>query len=293
VGHLPSIQTLRAFEAAARLQSYSRAGEELGLTHGAISHRIRELEDHVGGQLFRRAGNRMVPTERGQLLLGKVQYALETLAQAFDAGGAANCRLRISVLPALATAWLISRLPHFRSLYPHIDLELQLSDALTTFERSKLDGGIRFGRGGWPSLHSELLAKEVLFPVCAPDYQRRLGITAPFDLGRATLLRNPWQPWRDWLTSAQVDLGEPVSGPSFSDAAAVLQAAAAGEGVALARGVLAHDYLAAGRLIRLFDIEVGDPYSYHLVWQPHRRNLSPALELFKQWLKAQFTATSL
>jgi len=283
------MQTLRAFEAAGRLQSYSRAAEELGLTHGAISHRIRALEQQMGTTLFARAGNRMIPTQRGQMLLGQTQHALGMLAQAFgDASGASSNVLRISMLPALATAWLASRMADFGQLHPTIALELEFSDAFADFGAGAIDAGIRFGPGGWPGLQSELLARETLFPVCTPDYRDRIAIAAPADLSRATLLRNPWQHWRVWLDRAALDMDEPDKGPSYSDASVVLQAAAAGEGVALARGILAHDYLASGKLVRLFDLEVPDPYAYFLVWQPQRRDLSRTLAPFKDWLIDQF-----
>jgi LysR family glycine cleavage system transcriptional activator len=123
--HIPSLQTLRAFEAAGRHQSYSKAGEELGLTHSAISHRIRDLENLTGGRLFAREGNRMVPTGEGARLLRQVRNALGLLESIFrETHGRASRRLTISVFPAFASCWLVPRLGAFRAGHPEIDLAL-------------------------------------------------------------------------------------------------------------------------------------------------------------------------
>ena len=284
---LPSLQTLRAFEAAGRHQSYSRAAEELGLTHGAISHRIRELEAETGARLFDRRGNRMLPTGEGLRLLVHVRHALGILEGAFARpAGAASGQVTVSVLPAFASRWLVPRLTRFRDAWPEVSVRLRVEVELTDFAPGGADAAIRFGRGGWPGLEAERLAGEWLFPVCAPAYRERLGLHAPADLSRATLLRHEWQPWGSWLQAAGLDIPEPSSGPAYADSALLLEAAEAGEGVALGRGLFAADELRSGQLVRLFDIAVPDAYSYYFV-RPRRGAISPALTVFSTWLSAE------
>jgi LysR family glycine cleavage system transcriptional activator len=256
MGHLPSIQTLRAFEAAGRLRSYSRAAEELGLTHGAISHRIRERE-----------GNRMRPTPAGQELLASVRNGLRLLERAFEPRRASAARpLVASVLPVLASCWLVPRLSDFRALHPDIGIELRVTTELARFGSDGIDVAVRYGLGGWPGVQSRRLGDEIVFPVCSPDYARRLSIERPEDLARCLLLRTPWQPWSPWLQAAGLPWNEPSDGPLYPDSSLLLRAAMAGEGVALSRRLLMADDLAAGRLCRPFDIAIDDANSYYLVW---------------------------
>lgn len=290
MAHLPSIQTLRAFEAACRLRSYSRAAEELNLTHGAISHRIRELEERLGIKLFRRAGNTMSPTPEAVRLMLQVSHGLSLLEQAFAAPGPRGARrLVVTVLPALATRWLAPRLPAFRAREPDIQLEVRASHEVVDLASSDIDAALRYGPGGWAGVEAEKLAGEAVFPVCAPDYLARMGLKAPSDLSRCTLLRHPWQPWSPWLKAAGVKLAEPTSGPSYDDAGLLLQAAAGGEGVALARGLLVAPDLEAGRLVRPFAVEVAEPFSYYLAWPTGRRD-RPEVIAFRDWLRAEMAA---
>ena len=267
MGHLPSIQTLRAFEAAGRLRSYSRAAEELALTHGAISHRIRELEARMGERLFEREGNSMRPTPAGQELLASVRHGLRLLERAFETRRVAGPRpLVASVLPVLASCWLVPRLSDFRARHPDIEVELRVTTELARFGRDGVDVALRYGPGGWPGVHGRRLGDEIVFPVCSPDYARRLSIERPADLARCRLLRTPWQPWSPWFQAAGLAWDEPRDGPLYPDSSLLLRAAMAGEGVALSRRLLMADDLAAGRLCHPFDIVIADPNSYYLVW---------------------------
>ncbi|HEV2673868.1 MAG TPA: LysR substrate-binding domain-containing protein [Aliidongia sp.] len=281
--HFPSIQTLRAFEAAGRLQSYSAAARELGLTHSAISHRIRALETGGGQTLFQRAGNRMIPTGEGHRLLVQVRAALGLLEQAFPGNAPNPRRLVLDALPAFAARWLAPRLGAFRSAHPDVELELRALPKLTDLAAEGIDAAIRYGPGDWPNLQATPLARERIFPVCAPAYRERHGIELPEDLARLTLLRNPWQPWTPWFQAAGLAFKEPATGSSYADAGLLLQAAAAGEGVALARGLLARDDLATGRLVRPFEVAIWDRYGYFLV-RPLTAIPNPALAAFERWL---------
>ena len=292
MGHLPSIQTLRAFEAAGRLRSYSRAADELGLTHGAISHRIRELEVRIGTRLFERQGNSMRPTPAGQELLASVRHGLRLLERAFEPRLAPETRpLVASVLPVLASCWLVPRLGDFRARHPDIEVELRVTTELARFGSDGVDVALRYGAGGWPGVQSRRLGDEIVFPVCSPDYARRLSITRPEDLARCRLLRTPWQPWAPWLQAAGLAWDEPGDGPLYPDSSLLLRAAVAGEGIALSRRLLMTDDLAAGRLCRPFDIAIDDPNAYYLVW-PTASQRTAEIARLGDWLEAAMVAGS-
>jgi LysR family glycine cleavage system transcriptional activator len=290
MSHLPSLQTLRAFEAAGRLKSYSKAADELGLTHGAVSHRIRELEQRVGVTLFRRVGNTMVLTGEGQKLEAQVRQGLSLLEQAFAPAPAPTSKLRnhivVTAVPSLASTWLFARLADFRAVHPDIDVELRVSETLSDYRKEGIDIGVRLGLGGWPGLQGQKLFDEALTPVCTPEYRDSLDLRTPADLARATLLRNPWTPWARWFRAVGLDWPEPTTGPKFDDAPLLLRAALQGAGVALGRQWLAIDELRAGRLVAPFNLTIQDDFSYWLVW-PAGRAGNPNAVRFREWLAAR------
>jgi LysR family glycine cleavage system transcriptional activator len=289
---MPSIQTLRAFEAAARHGSYSSAAAELGLTHGAISHRIRELEERTGTPLFRRAGRIMVPTREAITMLAQVRQILALLQNAFpDRRPRAGSRLVVSVHPSLATRWLIPRLHRFSDAHPDAHVEIRSTADLADFLDQGVDIAVRYGAGAWPGATDERLADEVVFAVCTPEYRDLHRIVRPADLSRCVLLRHSWQPWTPWLRAAGLKLAEPVNGLSVSDSAMLLEAAANGQGVALARSRFALDDLARGRLVRLFDVQLEDAYGYYVAWRAGT-TLSGIAETFRHWLKRELTDQS-
>lgn len=290
--HVPPLQTLRAFEAAARHLSYSRAADELRLTHSAISHHIKTLEGQLGKRLFRRAGHRMELTREGCDLVLKVRQGLRLLERAFEEAltRPKSTILTVSVLPAFAARWLVPRLPRFQAAFPEIDMDLRTSPDLARIGHEGADVAIRYGPGGWPGLRHEKLMDEYIFPVCSPTYRAGALPKHPEDLRAEILLRNPSQPWEPWFHAARIDLGEPERGPSFSDAALLLQAAAAGQGIALARAALVEDDLRGGCLLRLFEASVRDAYAYYVVWRDdgHKQQ---AIEAFRTWLIAECSKT--
>jgi len=292
MSHMPSLQTLRAFEAAGRLKSYSKAAEELSLTHGAVSHRIRELEQRMGVTLFRRTGNTMQLTDAGLKLDAQVRQGLSVLEQAFApprTPAKAGKQIIVSSVSSLAATWLFSRLSEYRAEQPGVDFDLRVADSLTDFKKEGIDLGVRLGRGGWAGLHATKLFDEALTPVCTPEYRDLLRLKEPSDLSRATLLRNPWTPWARWFRAADLDWPEPAIGPMFDDAPLLLRAALAGQGVALGRQWLAVDEVRAGRLVTPFEIAVRDDFAYWIVW-PTGRTLRPDAARFRDWLDARAAA---
>lgn len=283
--HIPSLQTLRALDAAGRHQSYSKAGRELGLTHSAISHRIRELEALLGARLFERQGNRMVPTAVGIRLLGQVRNALGLLESIFTSSSEGEKRrLTISVFPALSQ-WLVPRLGSFRALHPELDLRLDLSSRPVELGDG-IDAAVRYGLGSWTATDSSLLSREVLFPVCSPKYLAEHPLGHPGDLLSCNLLRHPWHSWATWFEAAGVAAGEPISGPEYADSSLLIEAAEAGEGVALARALGVADRLDHGKLVRPFDITIPDQRSYYFVRPKGVRNAE--VDEIEGWLSSEF-----
>ncbi len=292
--HLPSLETLRLFEAAARHQSYTRAGEELGLTHAAVSQRLAALRTLVGYPLFVRDGRRMVPTPEARRLLPGTRQALQLADSIYGQRGRrapAGARpLALSATPSFASRWLAPRLGQFAAAHPEIELELRPSADVIDLRRTGVDVAVRYGPGQWPGLSWVHLADETVFPVTSPAYQRRLRLRRPQDLSRAVLIRHHLQPWEPWLHEARCELARPPSGPLVTDTGLTLDIAAAGGGVALGRQLLAEADLRAGRLVRLFDVSIPDTYAYHLVWLP-QSPMADAIAKFRRWLQGELRAT--
>jgi len=283
---IPSLQSLRALEAAVRLESYSAAARELGLTHSAISHRIRELEARLGARLFERQGQRMIPSVRARALADPIARALALLGEAFPAQRPARQALRVSVLPSFAHRWLVPRLAAFRAAHPEIDLQLDARLELALPGSGGIDAGLRYGLGAWPGLNATRLSGERLFPVCAPAYRDALALATPADLARAVLLRHARQPWAPWFGAAGLSLAEPRDTPLYEDAGLLLEAAAGGEGVALARGLLAARDLASGRLVAPFPQTIVDTSAYYLVRPATPRRANAAADRLANWIRA-------
>jgi LysR family transcriptional regulator, glycine cleavage system transcriptional activator len=282
---LPSTQALRAFEAAARHRSFSRAAQELGVTHGAVSHRIRKLEEMAGAPLFEREGNGMVLTPAGNRHLHAVRQVLDLMGALFPQPARTGPqRLRISVLPSFASHWLIPRLHAFHAAHPDLLVELDARLDLTRIGPGHVDAAIRHGRGPWPGHRAEKLVDEAVFPVCAPAYRQAMGITGPADLARCRLLRHSFRPWKPWFTAAGLELAEPGEAASYDDAGLMLDAAIAGDGVVLTRRILAADALAKGHLVKLFPGDMPTGEGYFFVRTRQRSPLDPALDRLAQWL---------
>lgn len=284
---IPSIQTLRSFDAACRHQSYSRAGQELGLTHSAISHRIRELETLLGKTLFDRKGNRMVPNADGRHLHAQVANALSLLANIFEQEPETGKVLTLSVFPALSR-WLIPRLSQWRSNHPEIELRLHQSSVPEALGEG-IDAAIRYGSGQWAGAESRRLANEIFIPVCSPRWRAEFGDRAA-GLDPTHLLRHPWHSWEAWFQQAGIHSPGQAKGPEYSDSAQLIDAALAGEGVALARGMGVVDRLSEGSLVRLFDTALPDERAYYFV-RPSGPSL-PALADFERWLANEFDRSS-
>jgi len=277
----PSIDGLRAFEAAARLGSFERAAEELSVTPSAVSKRVATLEELLGTPLLTRSARSLALTPAGKEYLAQVSAALGLLAAVPLHQRAAQRaqRLRVTTPPTFARQVLVPHLEQFTRRHPEIELEVVLSIPYLDVAGSDADVEVRNGdaaaAGGTPLMH------DVVLPVASPGLLARLPpLREPADLAQAPLLRTPLEPWAPWFRAAGLDWPEPAQGPKLVDLGLTLEAAVSGQGIALARPSLARSWLAAGALRPLFDITAVPANQYYLL--PHAAQGAAAL--FARWL---------
>jgi len=284
------MQALRAFEAAARERSLTKAAESLHVTHGAISHQIKSLESDLGVRLFERAGRGIRLTDEGERFATRVRTAFAELRTAVqEITSRANPRLlRVSVVPSFAARWLLPRIGRFLAAHPDIDLDVSANMANVDFQHDPADVAIRYGFGQWDGVRVEHLLDDSFFPVCSPRIAAGVP-KRPEDLARYTLLRADNEPWKPWFEAAGLDWPEPTRGPIFNDSAHMMQAAAEGQGVALGRATLLGNDERNGVLVRPFAVEAPAPRRFYLVYPPRHAD-SPKFAAFRAWLHTELAA---
>src|SRR5258706_4244834 len=203
---LPPLETFRFFEAAARHLNFTRAAEEMHVTHGAVSQRIKRLEEHLGKSLFRRTGRGAQLTDEGRLLLERVRTAIGEIADGVEAirSGSRDRILTISTTPGFAAYWMMPRLAEFIERHPDIEVNIRPTMSLTDFTRDEVDMAVRFGPGAWPGLTSLKLYDEKLVPVCSPAFRDGRLPRAPADLLKWPLLHDERQPWSIWFKAVRL-----------------------------------------------------------------------------------------
>ncbi|MDM0017114.1 LysR substrate-binding domain-containing protein [Variovorax saccharolyticus] len=284
--HIPPIQCLLTFEAVARLRHAGRAADELCVTPSAVSHRIRQLESHVGLKLFGRGDFSL--TADGAAYLVNVRAGLAAL-QAVPNGDASPraTRLRLAVTPTFSRQFLMPRLELFRNIYPDVDLVLQVSIPLLDVTAEQADLEVRYGPGAYADCESRLLLEETVVPACSPSYLNEFGPFNGFrtdaEIANARLIRSPLEPWSTWFASCGLDHPEPQLGSQFNDLGLVYDAAASGFGVALVRQKLGAQWLESGRLVPLSDRPVPSPHRHYVCWQPGTLDRWEC-EAFAEWL---------
>ena len=290
---LPSLNAMKAFEAAARHQSFTDAAGELFVTHAAVSRHIKELEDYLGTELFTRTGRGVKLTDAGRRFGGQLTPLFDQLSDAAREAAAvgATRTLKVSVEPSIASRWLVGRLGKFSLLHPDIELSIEPNSKLTDFYVDDIDVGIRYGRGPWDDVEMAKLSEVVIFPICAP---KLLEGKLPFTfekLADETLLhehRKQW--WTDWLGSAGYKGEVAWRGTVFQNHLAI-EAAEAGAGFALADQILVTDSLVEGWLKRPFAIDMKDHGSYWFVRKKGSRERAPA-RAFREWLMGEMVETN-
>lgn len=283
---LPSFPAVRAFEAAARHLSFKNAAEELHVTQSAVSHQIRSLEEYLGIDLFRRLNRGVALTGGGKAYLEKVSEVLDLLAAATGEvrNQTAAGPLYVRSTPAFASRWLVPRLNDFNRWHPDIELHISTSLEHSRFPDDGIDVDIRFGAIESTDLHAEPFLESTRFPVATPALLAKRRLKHPGDLKNCVLLHDEvGDSWGRWFECAGVDAGDTSRGPRFAHCDLVLQAAARGQGVALAYGVLVTDDLAAGTLKRVFDINLPSTVIYSFVC-PQSALDQPRIAAFRDWL---------
>lgn len=286
---LPPLAAVRAFEAAARHESFTRAAAELGMTQAAVSYQIRLLEDRLGARLFLREARRVVLTDIGRRLSPAVTGAFDALVAAFanareDLGGV----LRISAVQSFGALWLAPRLGTFQMGQPDLAVSLDVDNRVIDFARDDFDCAIRTGDGGWPGLVHHFLFRLHFAPLCSPALLpadgSRLQPADLLDLPRLSA-EDVW--WTDWFAAKGVNLADAPRRPSIRlDSQAIEGAAAmAGQGFAVLAPALWQAEIAAGRLVQPFDDIVFGRGSIWLVYPEYKRN-APKIRAFREWLLA-------
>ncbi len=302
IEQFPGLRSLRAFDAAAGHLSFTRAAEEIGVTPAAISHQIKELEDVIGAPLFIRTSRSMRLTREGEILHTAAHDSLETLSRALfrikrmESGK----QLRVSATPSLAAKWLVPRLDRFLALQPGADVRIDVSSTLVDFDREDIDVAIRFGEGRYPGLRADPLFQDSVFPVCSPRIiTKEKPLATPRDLLRHQLIHldwdangAPWPNWKMWMQAAGIRDFDDKRGLHFGQTALTVQAAIDGQGVALGDSNLVADDLAAGRLVKPFDLSLRAPkqFAYYLITRPNSED-APMVMAFRDWCIAEARET--
>jgi LysR family transcriptional regulator, glycine cleavage system transcriptional activator len=300
--HIPGLQSLKAFDAASRHLSFTKAAQELNVTPAAVSHQIKELEEATGVALFQRTSRHMQLTRQGEILKPAVADALEGLTRALQRirQNENPKQVRVTASPSIAAKWLVPRLDRFLESESGADVRIDVSSEPLDFDREDIDVAIRFGDGNYPGLQVDKLFHDILFPVCSPALlKRRKPLREPRDLLQHTLIHLDyeaqgavWPNWRMWMLAAGIKDFNDTRGLHFSQTSLAIQAAIDGHGVALGDSTLVGDDLAAGRLVKPFELSLRSPaqFAYHLIT---RRDTSdrPMTKAFRNWIIAEAAAS--
>ena len=299
----PGLRSLRAFDAAARHLSFTKAAAEMNVTPAAISHQIRELEDQIGASLFTRTSRSMSLTREGDILLAASTEAIDHLSAALQRIRKLknHKQLRISASPSIAAKWLVPRLDRFLAEMPGADVRVDVSASIIDFERDDIDVAIRFGEGKYPGLKAELLFHDHVFPVCSPKLmQGPHALKTPRDLLKHQLIHLdweaqglPWPNWRMWMLAAGIREFDDTAGLHFGQTSLAVQAAIDGQGIALGDSNLVADDLAAGRLVKPFELSLKAPPQFaYWVLSPKDMSDTPMVKAFRDWVMKEAERTS-
>jgi LysR family transcriptional regulator, glycine cleavage system transcriptional activator len=292
VQQLPPLNPLRVFEVAARLESFTAAADELGVTQSAVSRQIATLEGALGAKLFSRQRHGVLLTKEGRAYRDGISPAFAMISAASAALTHPRAeQLRLRIYTTFAAKWLIKRLPKFQKAHPEINVQLSASAAKINFARDNIDLAIQFGRGEWRNLEKKLLISDVIQPVCSPRLLRAHPELRTVDgLRNQQLLHSHYrmQDWDDWLKSA----GRPdllSEGTIFPSSMLAYEAAAEGLGVAIGQLFLLKDDIAAGTLVPLFDRPLARDFGYYALWQKSAAR-GRSINTFLKWLTQNLNA---
>lgn len=283
---LPKINTLKAFEAAARYLSLTKAADELNVTASAMSQQVRQLEDQLGVQLFDRLVTGLALTDEGKAFLPYIKRAFQELDQGLSVLDDPDLprTLKLLVLSSFAIKWLGPRLGEFAEKNSHIDISLFHNHVPPDFGTTDFDLAILWGDGNWPGCESYFLMGEYIFPICSPEFKTRHSAPLKKESGDIILLTTAiLSEWPIWLNSIGLNVSSFKSTRIFDDGTMMIDAAIDGQGLGLARSVIAYDALAENKLVRPYETTIPSPFSYYLVLPENERN-NPAVDEFMEWI---------
>ena len=288
--YLPPLNALRAFCAASRHDSFSKAADEIHVTHGAVSRHIRQLEDVLAVQLFHRLPRGVELTEEGKKLAFSVQRAFDEISDAVEVfRHSPNEKIvSISTVPSIAARWLVPRLEAFQRSYPDIEIRISTTHQLVNLGRDGVDFVIRYGRGGWPGLDSELLFSKTMAVVCAPKIlEERSRPLVYADLADYRLIvTDGYQYWRAWFRHAGAEEIKPKSVLDVMDANVAIQAVLEGQGIAILPEILIRGELEAGRLVQAFPETLATELGYYIA-HTERRKMKPHVIDAMDWIRQE------
>jgi len=293
---LPSLNALRAFEAAARHLSFSQGAQEMNVTPGAISQQIKTLESFLDISLFKRMNRSIALTEAGAMLLPELSRAFNLMQQAVANIQAYDEQIPLTITapPSFIAKWLIPRLSEFSQLHPEIDVRIDSSTRLVDFEREDIDVGIRFSLADDPELDSTHLLSLEVIPVCSPSFlDKHPGLKTLHDLKKQTLLHydmglegNTWPDWDMWFKTMGIEGVDTSHGIYFNQPDMLIQAAIEGQGIALVATIFAANDIQNGRLIQPFALSMPIHFSYYMVSSKLKAH-NKKVQAFKAWILAQ------
>jgi LysR family transcriptional regulator, glycine cleavage system transcriptional activator len=290
------LASLRVFVGVAEQLSFSRAAQSLGVSTAAVSQQIRSLEEYLRVPLFLRRGHTVQLTAEGSRLLPRVRDALAQLERTIDEARRERRAgaLTVTMLATFLQQWLLPRLPNFERKFPDLDLRLHTSTQLVDFLNADVQVAIRFGLGSWPHVHAERILEDWLVPVCARGlFESKGGVENESDLKRYELLHSNGEPWRAWVEGRSTITDEwAACGTTFDDSVAVIRAAQAGRGLALARWSLVCGEIAAGGLVVASRRVVPMAHAYHFVCPSSYLDVEK-VAAFREWLLKEAQAAPL
>lgn len=286
---------LQTFEVTARHLSFTLAAHEMNLTQGAVSHRIRKLEEQIGFRLFIRQTRKLALTEEGKRLLVTLSHSLRAINDEIEDIRDQDLRgtLHVGIAPTLANMWLIPRLSRFQTLWPGLNLQLRVRAGVMDFNEERVDLAIYYGATQYPDLYQERLMDEMLLPVCSPDYQRHQPLSDQplteitwIHASESTDIQDQFAEWRLWCQQTQRHV--PFDGRYYAvnNHAIAIQMAENGLGVMMGRQTLIQPALASGRLVALSEEKVASPFGYDLIC-PQENRSRPRFRAFSEWLKTE------
>ena len=294
---LPSLDLLNGFEAAARLLSFTKAGEELHLSQSAVSRQIQELEDQLGVRLFERRHRALALTEAGQTMHAAAAQALATMRAVTDRlrAGRGRQTLAVTTTQSFASLWLIPRLAGFTRTHADLDVRISAETRVLDLERDGLDLAIRHGPASLVGANAVKLFGERVFPVCSPKLMKdpKRPLREPADLRHHVLLqyddpegRHPWLHWKTWLEIERLTDLRPAGSLVFSGYEQIIPAAIAGHGVALGRSPLVREAMSSGELVAPFKRSADPARAYFAIVSKHSAG-RPEVADFVAWLKEE------